>query len=116
MLESKINNQKLIINKVIDDLVSLKNSEVYDLFYLRHEPLWRASFKSPEKDEGEKDEVESISENVLGISKFVKTSEHSIYLYVVLVGFLIALVILVKKASKNTSSMRKMAIYKMPKT
>lgn len=98
VLESKINNQKLVVNKVVDDLNALKDSEVYDLFYLRHEPLWKSSFKSPEKDEGEKDEVESISENVMGISRFVKSSEHSIYLYVVLVGFLLALVYFVKKA------------------
>ena len=98
VLESKINNQKLIVNKVIDDLNALKNSEVYNLLYLRHEPLWRASFKSSKKNEGEKDEVESISENILGIIKFVKTSEHSIYLYVLLTSFFIAMVILVKKA------------------
>ena len=98
VLESKINSQKLIVNKVVDDLNALKNSEVYDLLYLRHEPLWKSSFKSPEKDEGEKDEVESISENVIGISKFIKSSEHSIYLYVLLVGFLLTLVYFVKKA------------------
>ena len=98
VLESKINSQKLIVNKVVDDLNALKNSEVYNLFYLRHEPLWKSSFKSPEKNEGEKDEVESISENVVGISRFVKTSEHSIYLYVLLVTFLLALVYLAKRA------------------
>lgn len=98
VLESKINNQKLIVNKVVDDLNALKDSEVYNLFYLRHEPLWKSSFKSPEKNEGEKDEVESISENVAGISRFIKTSEHSIYLYVLLVTFLLALVYFAKKA------------------
>ncbi len=98
ILESKINNQKLIVNKVVDDLNALKDSEVYNLFYLRHEPLWKSSFKSPEKNEGEKDEVESISENVDGIGRFVKTSEHSIYLYVLLVAFLLALVYFAKKA------------------
>ena len=49
ILESKINNQKLIVNKVVDDLNALKDSEVYNLFYLRHEPLWKASFKGPKK-------------------------------------------------------------------
>ncbi len=98
VLESKINSQKLIVNKVVDDLKDLKDSEVYDLFYLRHEPLWKSSFKSPEKDQGEKDEVESISENVIGIGKFVETNEHSIYLYVLLVTFLLALVYFCKKA------------------
>ncbi len=98
VLESKINNQKLIVNKVVDDLNALKDSEVYNLFYLRHEPLWKASFKGPKKNEGEKDEVESISENLDGIGRFVKTSEHSIYLYVLLVAFLMALVYFAKKA------------------
>ncbi|MGB5323113.1 hypothetical protein, partial [Lutimonas sp.] len=98
ILESKINNQKLIVNKVVDDLNALKDSEVYNLFYLRHEPLWKSSFKSPEKNEGEKDEVESISENLDGIGRFVKTSEHSIYLYVLLVTLLLAMVYFAKKA------------------
>ncbi len=97
ILESKINSQKILVNKTIDELNSLKDSEVYNLFYLRHEPLWKSSFKSPEKDEGEKDEVESFSENVSGISEFVKTSEHSIYLYILLVVFVVVLIHFIKK-------------------
>ena len=97
VLESKINDQKLLVNEVIDDLNSLKNSDVYNLFYLRHEPLWRSSFKSPEKNQGEKDEVESISENVLGISKFIKSNESSIYIYIISVALLIGLILFLKK-------------------
>ncbi len=97
ILESKINNHKLLVNKVIRELNTLKNSEVYDLFYLRHKPLWQASFKDSDRDEGEKDEVESISENILGISKFVKTSEHSFYLYILFVGLMVLLMILLRK-------------------
>lgn len=98
VLESRINKQKIIVSKAMDDLNQLKDSEVYDLFYLRHKPLWRVSFKSPEQDKGEKDEVESISENVIGISKFVKSSENSIYLYILIVAFFVFMVIFVKKA------------------
>jgi potassium efflux system protein len=98
VLESKINRHKLIVSKVISDLNSLKNSEIYDLFYLRHEPLWKASFKDSDRDEGEKDEVESISENISGISKFVQSSEHSIYLYVLFMGLMVFLIIMLKKA------------------
>ncbi|WKK65657.1 mechanosensitive ion channel family protein [Lutimonas zeaxanthinifaciens] len=97
VLESKINDQKLIVNEVIDDLNTLKNSEVYNLFYLRHEPLWKSSFKSPEKNQGEKDEVESISENVLGISKFIKSNENSIYIYIISVALLVGLILFLKK-------------------
>ena len=98
VLESKINKHKLVVIKVFDDLNKLKNSEVYDLFYLRHEPLWRASFKDTDRDEGEKDEVESISDNILGISKYVQASEHSIYLYVLFMGLMVFLIIMLKKA------------------
>ncbi|MGI9531524.1 mechanosensitive ion channel domain-containing protein [Lutimonas sp.] len=97
VLESKINNHKLLVNKVIRELNTLKNSEVYDLFYLRHEPLWQSSFKDSDRDDGEKDEVESITENILGISKFVKTSEHSFYLYILFVGLVVLLMILLRK-------------------
>lgn len=98
VLESKINKQKILVNKVIDDLNRLKNSEVYDLFYLRHEPLWKASFKTEEKNKGQKDEVESISENISGITKFVKSSEHSIYLFVIYVLIVVFLIRFVRKA------------------
>ena len=98
VLESKINKYKLLVIEVFDDLNKLKNSEVYDLFYLRHEPLWRASFKDTDRDEGEKDEVESISDNILGISKYVQASEHSIYLYVLFMGLMVFLIIMLKKA------------------
>ncbi|MDN3642833.1 mechanosensitive ion channel [Lutimonas halocynthiae] len=98
VLESKINKHKLLVIEVFDDLNKLKNSEIYDLFYLRHEPLWRASFKDTDRDEGEKDEVESISDNILGISKYVQASEHSIYLYVLFMGLMVFLIIMLKKA------------------
>ena len=97
ILESKINKHKLIVNKVIDDLTRLKDSHVYDLFYLRHEPLWRATFEGNDKDDGEKDEVESISENISGISKYAQASEHSIYLYILFMGMLVFLIIMLKK-------------------
>jgi small-conductance mechanosensitive channel len=98
VLESKINNEKSKVVKVIDELNALKNSEIYDLFYLRHEPLWKASFKSPENDQGEKDEVESISQNLYGIFNYLKTSEESIYLYILLVGLITGIILYLKKA------------------
>ncbi|MEL4456343.1 mechanosensitive ion channel family protein [Lutimonas vermicola] len=97
ILESKINKQKILVNNTIDELNSLKDSEVYNLFYLRNEPLWKSSFKSPDKDEGEKDEVNSLSENITGIFYYIKTSEHSIYLYILLVVFVVVLIHFIKK-------------------
>ncbi len=50
LLEAKINKQKITVNKIVQELIDLKNSEVYDLFYLRHKPLWKTSFKSDKKN------------------------------------------------------------------
>lgn len=95
--ESKINKQKIIVNKVIEDLIALKNSEVYELFYLRHAPLWKTSFKSPENYGDEKDEVESISHNISAIYEYIKTSESNIYLYLITVVLIILLINFLKK-------------------
>jgi len=96
LLESKINRQKITISKTIEELTELKNSEVYDLFYLRHKPLWKASFKSDVKKEAEKDEIESIPENVSGIYSFLKASEHSISLFVIIIVSLVFLLLFIK--------------------
>ena len=97
-LESKINKQKIIVNKVVEDLIALKNSEVYKLFYLRHAPLWKTSFRATEDYGDEKDEVESISSNISAIFKFIKTTESNIYLYLVIVVLIILLINLLKKS------------------
>ncbi len=95
--ESKINKQKIIVNKVVEDLIALKNSEVYELFYLRHAPLWKTSFRSPENYGDEKDEVESISHNISAIFEYIKTSESNIYLYLITVVLIILLINFLKK-------------------
>lgn len=96
-LESKIYSQKFIVNGVIEELTTLKNSDVYHMLYLRHLPLWKESLETSEKDDGDKDEVESISENVSGFVKFIKTSESTLYLYFIVVILIVLLVFLLKK-------------------
>ena len=97
LLESKINKQKITISKTIEELTELKNSEVYDLFYLRHKPLWKTSFKSDIKKEAEKDEIESIPENVSGIYNFLKASEQSISLFVLIIVSIVFLLLFIRK-------------------
>ncbi len=97
-LEFKINQQKIITKKVIDDLISLKNSEVYQLFYLRHPPLWKTSFKASENLSLAKDEIESITKNISLIFKLFKTSESLVYLYLITIGLIVALIILLKRS------------------
>lgn len=96
-LESKINKQKLTVNKIIEELTNLKNSEVYDLFYLRHEPLWKVPLKTENKEELEKDGAESIPENVSGMYSFLKASEHSISLFILIIGAIVFLMLFLKK-------------------
>ena len=97
LLESKINKQKITVNKIIQELTDLKNSEVYDLFYLRHLPLWKTSFKSDKKDEVENDSVESVSGNVSGMYDFLKASENSITLFVLIIVSIVFLMLFIKK-------------------
>ena len=55
ILEAKIYKQKIIANEVIDELIVLKNSETYNLFYLRNDPLWKSLFKTPNETENKDD-------------------------------------------------------------
>lgn len=80
-LESKINLQILNAEDVIDELIALKNSKVYHLFYLRHEPLWKISYKTPTQHKAENIGSESLGENISGIRQFVKNNEHTLYLF-----------------------------------
>ncbi len=82
-LESKINLQISSAENVIDELIALKNSKVYHLFYLRHKPLWNTSFKTPEHYKAENIGSESFSENLSGIRQFVKNNDRSIYLFLI---------------------------------
>jgi small-conductance mechanosensitive channel len=97
LLETKINKLKIIVDQVIDELMTLKESEVYDLFYLRHPPLWQTSFKESDKNDLEKTEVESIPENVERIIQFFRTSESSIYLFILIVACIVFLIMLTKR-------------------
>ncbi len=96
-LQSEVIKQKSVTAKVIEDLIALKHSEVYDLFYLRHDPLWKASFNTTLNEHAEKEESESISENISGISELIKTSQSKIIIYLIMVGLFVLLIIVLKK-------------------
>lgn len=98
-IDAKVSKQKTITNETIENLVSFKNSDIYNLFYLRHAPLWKAQNKSLEDDS--ESEIESFSENISDAFYFVKTNENSIPLYFIIVGFIIWLFIFIKKGYKK---------------
>lgn len=97
LLETKINKQKSTVNQVIDDLTDLKNSEIYNLFYLRHKPLWKTSFSSDKNRDHENDKIESISKDVSGVFSFMKSSESSISLFILSIIVIIFLMRIIKR-------------------
>ncbi|MBG7631650.1 MAG: mechanosensitive ion channel, partial [Bacteroidetes bacterium] len=97
-LENKINNQIIVIDGVIDELDSLKNSEVYDLFYLRHLPFWKKSIKKSTSNTTEKVGVESISENLSSTISYVKSLGNTIYLFLTTLILMILGLFLIKNS------------------
>ncbi|MDO6760871.1 mechanosensitive ion channel [Tamlana sp. 2_MG-2023] len=59
-LETNLSKEINYVKSVTNDLLALKNSEVYDLFYLRHPPIWKTSFGASNKDVAENSEVEAL--------------------------------------------------------
>ena len=96
-LESKINKEKNIVNDVIDDLLALKNSNIYDLFYLRHPPLWKASFSDPDRKANEKKEKRVFSKDISSFISFLKSNENNFYLYFILIVLIILLFVFLKR-------------------
>jgi potassium efflux system protein len=101
ILESKIYKQKIIANEVIDELIELKNSKIYNLFYLRNGPLWESSFKTPNRSENKEYFMKSISESISKISKKIITPEGGIYIYLSLIILAVLLIIFLKKTFTN---------------
>ncbi|KAB1067487.1 mechanosensitive ion channel [Tamlana haliotis] len=59
-LETSLSKQINYVKGVSNDLLSLKNSDVYDLFYLRHPPIWQTTYGTSNKDIAENTEVEAL--------------------------------------------------------
>ncbi|MGB5238703.1 MAG: mechanosensitive ion channel domain-containing protein [Flavobacteriaceae bacterium] len=97
-LESQINDQIALVNSVIGDLEVMRESEIFNLFYLRGKPLWKGQEpgEGPARDRSYG--VETVSENIATIKELLRSSENKLYLYVLLVLFLTGLVLLVRQA------------------
>ena len=100
-LESKVNNQKTDVNNIINELVVLKNSEVYNVLYLRHQPLWKTSSYSDNRVGIEKDLVDTIPKKLSGIFSLIINSENSIYLYLIVVISIVLLFRFLIKTYQN---------------
>jgi len=96
-LESKISKQITSSKDVIVQLNDLKNSNVYNLFYLRHEPLWKVSFKSTKNQKIRRENSESISKNIKDFLQLLKNSEEQLNLFTFLVIFISLLILYIKR-------------------
>jgi small-conductance mechanosensitive channel len=85
LLESKINLQLALVEDLIQRLQDLKSSAVYDLFYLRHQPLWKTSFKSANPDKKIIEEDSTLDkEDYNSAVEFIKEFENRIYLFIII--------------------------------
>lgn len=94
ILESKINFQMRNTNDVIEKIENLKTSNIYNLFYKRHEALWNTPFKKSSDDGNEIYKKFSIGNISL---EFLKTFEKTSYLFVFLVILIVLLINYLKK-------------------
>ncbi|QDO93772.1 mechanosensitive ion channel family protein [Formosa sediminum] len=82
VLETKINQQISVTEQITEELLKLKNSDVYNIFYQRHAPIWHISFKNITKKPKESDDVESIKNNVSITYEYLKNNTGLILFYV----------------------------------
>ncbi|MCK5815976.1 MAG: mechanosensitive ion channel [Flavobacteriaceae bacterium] len=97
-LEAKINKQKRKNGDVINDLLNLKKSEVYDLFFMRHEPIWESSFHVSENLGFEKNFTESIPKKIFLIFSLVKKDASQFYLFLISIVLISVLLKFLKKS------------------
>ena len=92
LLESRINKQKVGISEVVNVLEQLKASEVYDLFFLRHEPLWRADWSAMKSDSDRSDTGTAFEGNLFEIVKYLKDNRSEVYQYLIFVVLVVLLI------------------------
>ena len=96
-LQTEVNDQIIVVDKVIEDLMVLRFSEVYQIFYLRNQPLWKTSFEKKSSIALENEGVESVSQNLQAIWIYISTKEQTIYLFIILVVFIFVGIRFIKK-------------------
>lgn len=96
-LESKINHLESITTDIIDQLEILKTSNIYDIFYRRHEPLWKITIPETKVEIPNGGDKESGEIKFRDSLKFFNTFEHLVYLYIVIVLIIIGFLRYIKK-------------------
>ncbi|WP_152286597.1 mechanosensitive ion channel family protein [Flavicella marina] len=102
-LEAKISKQITASKDVIVQLQNLKNSDVYNVFYLRHPPMWKLSLIPNEDHQIIKENSESITKNLKDFVNIINTSEEQINIFSFLVLLIVLLVIYIKRALQKSN-------------
>ena len=92
ILESRINKQKVEITEVVDELEKLKGSEIYNLFYQRHDRLWKSDIQGLFAKSDRSETGTRFNENVSETYKYLsdhRTSVLRYFIYVLAFIFLI---------------------------
>ena len=97
-LESRINDQIAEVNYVIGELEVLRDSEVFDLLYLRNSPLWKPSPETESDSEALHSAKETFSDNLSAIGAMLISGENTLYIFIVLLLILIGIVLVVRKS------------------
>jgi small-conductance mechanosensitive channel len=97
-MQTAVNDQINIIDGILEDLSTLKYSEVYQLFHLRDLPLWKSTSGTGSSDLAEKEGVESVRQNFYETWIYVKSSEQTLYLFVIVIALLLIAIRIVKNS------------------
>ncbi|WMI68028.1 mechanosensitive ion channel family protein [Mangrovimonas sp. YM274] len=96
-MEARINVELNEIDEVIEELTSLKDSDVYNLFNQRLTPVWTTSFSNIWEHSGTNN-IDTVKMSTLGNFDFVKTLKRSLPLFLIFVALITLLVLYLKKA------------------
>ena len=100
-LESHIDDQIAEVNYVIGELEVLRDSEVFNLFYLRNPPLWKSAPDTDAETEASQTRAETFSENLSAIETMLSSGENTLYIFLLLLLILIGLVVVIRKSFIN---------------
>ena len=100
-LESRLDEQISQVNSVIGELEVLRDSEVFNLFYLRNPPLWKTVPDTEAETEAVKTRSETFSSNLTAIGEMFDSNENTIYLFIILLLIIIGIVLLVRRSFIN---------------
>ncbi|MCF1191332.1 mechanosensitive ion channel [Mangrovimonas sp. AS39] len=96
-LEANLDNLGIDIDQTMNDLLSLKDAEVYDILYQRHPAIWNLSFQKP-TFQNPIDKEESIVGNLKSVVKYLKENISRLVIYFILCLLLFGLIRHLKKA------------------